>query len=353
MRSSQLIDPTPVIERSSKRIRLTDIAERARVSPQVVSVVLRNGGSSTMRIAERTAAKVRRIADEMGYWPNLVAQQWRGNQSDLIGALIGASSTAANFRRLAAIEQEAYRQGHRLMIGQFHEDASSSRDYLADLLARGIDRLICFQNPAPASDSAAVRLLSRFRSVVFQSESPLPDGFVVDVDRAAGMTDAVAHLVRQGRRRIALILSAPASADILMQHRLDGFRLGMAQASLDSHQLLEWAGDGVFPPSAERIVAAVDFLNVNQADAVIASNDVWAIELMRAFRRIGRSVPESIAIVGFDNIDAASLSDPALTTVDPNYEAFAKYAVELVLQDGPVADRRRVVRPLLVIRESA
>jgi DNA-binding LacI/PurR family transcriptional regulator len=304
-----------------------------------------------MRVADRTADRIRRIADEMNYWPNLVAQQLRGRECGLIGVLIGASSTTANFRRLAAIEQEAYRRDQRLLIGQFHGDPRSTAHYLADFLSRGIDRLICFHNPAPNARDEATQLLGKFRSAVFQTASPVASGQVVDVDRAAGVADAVGHLVRTGRERIALVINDSPDVDPLMHDRLRGYRAGLKQAG--RREMLEWIGTGTFPPPRALADEAVAYLLERRADAVIASNDIWAIELMRSLRRVGKCVPADIAVVGFDNIDAAALADPSLTTVDQNYAGFAAAVMDAVNASASTAQTPRIVQPTLVIRESA
>jgi DNA-binding LacI/PurR family transcriptional regulator len=338
------------------RTRLVDIAARAGVSATAVSTVLRGGASPTVRISPDTAASIRRIAAEMNYQPNMAAQQLRGQRSDVIGVLIGAGSTAANYERLFAIEQEAYRRGYRLMIGQFHGDSARVAQYIQDFVARGIDAMICFHNPLPKYDAQVLTWLGKVRSLVFQTEALLPDACCVDVDRAAGVREAVAHLVDRGRKRIALALNS--IDDPLMQDRLRGYRAGLADHGLALPDSLVWAGDATFPPTRQLLSDAVDaLLDRAHADAIIASNDVWAIELIKAMRRRGRRVPEDVAVIGFDNLPAAVLFDPGLTTIDQNNDAFAKAALDLLqtlIDTGkvPASRRRLVVQPHLVVRES-
>lgn len=338
--------------RGGQRVRLADIAQRAGVSPQAVSVVLRNGGSSTMRIADRTAQRIRRIAEELNYWPNLVAQQLRGRECGLIGVLIGACSTTANFLRLAAIEQEAYHRQQRLLIGQFHEDHQTTPQYLSDFLSRGIDRLVCFHNSHPhAYDEHSLKLLRQFRNLVFQTHSPVEWGHVVDVDRAQGVAEAVEYLVRTGRRRIAMILNDSPARDPLMNDRKKGYCETIEK--MDNRFPMIWTGDGTFPPSRDLAAQAVRYLLDQGADAVIASNDVWAVELIRCLRHLGKQLPQDMAVIGFDNTDAASLADPTLTTIDQNYSDFASATLDLLQSDSPFPPQKRWVRPRLIYRESA
>ncbi len=334
-----------------------DVASRAGVSATLVSQVLRGGGSSTTRVSERTALRVRRAAAMLGYRPNVLAQQLKGKRSDVIGVLIGAESTPANHRRLAAIERAANRRGWRLMIGQFHRDTAATHDYLVDFLSRGIEALLCFHNPAPSYDDELPPLLRQFRAVVFQTGSPHDGMCVVDVDRAQGVRAAFEHLHSRGRRRIALVLNEPPDLDPLMADRLRGWREGLADARMDAAPERLWTGTGEYPPSSGLVARAAEHLVAVNADAVIASNDVWALKLIKAFRRLGRRTPDDVAVVGFDNLDAAELCDPSLTSIDQNNTAFADAAIELLsdmLTDHRLDERpRRIVVPAkLVVRES-
>lgn len=170
---------------------------------------------------------------------------------------------------------------------------------------------------------------------------------------------ACRHLWERGRRRVALVLNDQAENDPLMHDRLRGYQLALADAALQSDTLprVVWHGDGTFPPTAELADQAVAALVAARADAVVASNDVWAIALAKSLRRRGMRVPEEMAVVGFDNLDAAELFDPSLTSIDQNNPAFAAAAIELLLrtlEQGslPPSRRRVLVEPRLIVRES-
>ncbi len=342
---------------STAPVRLVDVAAKAGVSATVVSAVLRSSAGGTVRVSEATAKRVRKIAQEMGYRPNVTAQQLKGRTGDVIGVLIGASSTAANWERLWRIEQEAYRRGYRLMIGQFHDDAERAVQYVQDFVSRGVEAMICFHNPLPRNNPPLMDWFSRIRALVFQTEAILPGALCVDVDRAQGVREAVGHLVKSGRQRIALVLNS--WNDPLMQDRLRGYTAGLKDHKRQVQKELIFAGDGTFPPTRELLGSAVEKVAIaGGADAIVASNDIWAIELIKAMRRRGISVPGQMAVIGFDNLPSAALFDPELTTIDQNNDDFAIAAIDLVdetLKGKPIppARRKRIVKPRLVVRESA
>ncbi|MCU0771598.1 MAG: LacI family transcriptional regulator [Verrucomicrobia bacterium] len=339
--------------------RLSDVAERAGVSIAVASVALRGGSRGTIRVGDKTAEKVRRVARRMQFRPNMAAQMLKGRKHDVIGVMIGAESTAANYGRLAAIEREAYGRGYRLMIGQFHNDAAHTAGYINDFLSRGIGALVCFHNPLMPSNPEVMDLLAQTRALVFQTVSLVQGACCVDVDRAAGVREAVTYLLGRGRRRVALALNAAPETDSLMEDRRRGYLAGVGDPDGERSRSLIWSGTGEFPPSREVLDGAVDALVVRGgADAIVASNDIWAVDLIKALRRRGLDVPGEVAVVGFDNLEAGALFDPSLTTIDQNNVDFARAAVDLLLAtlDGkPLsrAERTRVVQPKLVVRESA
>ncbi len=162
-----------------------------------------------------------------------------------------------------------------------------------------------------------------------------------------GAGAAVRHLLATGRRRIATI--AGPQDMIGGQDRLTGYR------------------DALRDSDRRSIVAVGDFTRASGADAmrqlleddpaldaVFAANDEMAIGALRALRRAGRRVPDDVALVGFDDIEAAAYTDPPLTTVRQPITEQATAMVRLLLT--PVKDRTtdHIILPSeLVIRESA
>ncbi len=339
---------------------MSDVAKEVGVTVTAVSAVLRGSGNGTgnVRVSPDTARRIRRIASRLGYRPNMAARLLKGQRNNVLGVLIGAESTPANYERLSALEQEAFRRGLRLMIGQFRGDSERTAQYIEDFLGRGIEGVMCFENPTPSYDEHVLRSLRRFRGVVFQTRRLFPGALCVDVDRAAGVRAAVAHLLARGRRRIGLLLNDRPENDPLMADRLAGYEEGLVQAGREYEGRQVWMGPGVYPPPPELAAEAVGAL-AEQAgvDAIVCCNDVWAIHLIKAMRRLGKSVPEDLAVIGFDNINAAELFDPGLTTIDQNNAAFAAAAMDLLVAacEGvaiPVSRRTRIVPPRLIVRES-
>ncbi len=112
-------------------------------------------------------------------------------------------------------------------------------------------------------------------------------------------------------------------------------------------------------PTPEVLDRGIDFMvHRRRADAIIATNDVWAAQFILRLQQTGRRIPEDVAVIGYDNLDIAQVVSPALTTIDQCHEDYARNALELVLalasgRKIPAAGRLRTITPRLIIRASA
>jgi DNA-binding LacI/PurR family transcriptional regulator len=176
-------------------------------------------------------------------------------------------------------------------------------------------------------------------------------GATVGSDNEQGGFDAARHLLERGRRSIAFVGTAEAAYPEFLD-RWRGYCRALRAAGLEIDERLRVDAD-VGEESGRAAVAELERRGV-AFDAIFAASDMAAIGAMRAVQAIGRSVPDDVAIVGFDDVPAASLSTPPLTTVrqDPRRagEALVNALVEAV-QAGSAVDRLLPVE--LIVRESS
>jgi LacI family transcriptional regulator len=148
----------------------------------------------------------------------------------------------------------------------------------------------------------------------------------VMTDGEQGAWDATRHLLARGATRIAMI----AGSKDLNNDRISGYRSAIRSVGLRVSRKLvsygDWTRDG--GRNAMRELIAID----PKIDAVFCGNDLMAIGAMDALAELGRSIPDDVALVGFDDIEAASLVSPALTTIaNPAYES-GRVAGQLLLK---------------------
>ncbi len=340
----------------NQKVRLIDIAKKAGVSRAAVGHILNQSGKDNVRVSEETRARVMEIATALDYRPNQAAQQLRGRPNKTLGVILDTVNTAVFSARLAAVEIEARRRGYRLVIGQVHQDPKEIQAYLEDFYSRGIDGVLClFDAIQGIRDDLQTVFRTSSRAVIHASPI-LSSQSCVRVDTASAVNQLVDHLVERGRKRIAMELWS--MSDSLMSVRADAWKAAVKRHRLSSADKLIWVNPmGAQRPTAEVIDQCVQKLVISQkADAILASNDEWAVRLIQGLRRYGKEVPRDVAVTGYDNLDIAEVIEPALTTIDQCHADYAEAAVDLMIQSikGKVTgdNKVRIIQPRLIVRDS-
>jgi DNA-binding LacI/PurR family transcriptional regulator len=339
-----------------KAVRLLDVARAAGVSRVAAAHVLNGAGSASVRVSESTRLRVETIARQLNYRPNRAAQQLRGLPSGLIGVIFD-SQWPTNLQRLSLLEQAGIAHGLRFMVGQVHGDPRLAARYLDDFADRGVQGILCIVDLKTCFLGELQPLFQGRQNVIFPGRPLDENGMCVRVDTEDGVRQSVAHLLERGRNRIGLLLSH--STDEFMTLRRQGYTAEFAARGLSIEPNLLWCAEAESGlPDAEALDRAIDILVVQErADAVIAADDVWAVRLIQRLKARGYRVPTDVAVVGYDNLDLATVIEPALTTVDQDHAAYGRAVIKMLrqlIEQGSVepAARTAVIKPRLVVRES-
>jgi DNA-binding LacI/PurR family transcriptional regulator len=332
-------------------VTLEDVAKLAGVSRATASRVV-NGNPRVSPDARRAVEKA--IA-QLGYVPNRAARSLVTRRSDTIGVVIPAP-TAQLFADpffllfLNGIGTALTPRGNQLVLlmPQSGEEERRVEQYVA---AGHIDGVVV--TALHAHDPLPERLAARGVPVVVNgSPPPGAKASYVDADNRGGATAAAAHLLAEGRRRIATIsglLDMPAARD-----RLRGFRDAIETAGLDVDPSLEEAGN-FNQEDAGRAMHRLLERNPD-LDGVFVASDSMAIAALAVLHGSGRRVPDDVALVGFDDQPIASTALPRLSTVRHPIDAMSREMVRILLHNIDASDRlpRQVVFPTeLVVRESS
>ncbi|GAA0943480.1 LacI family DNA-binding transcriptional regulator [Nonomuraea longicatena] len=330
-----------------KRPTLEAVAAYAGVSRATVSRVV--NGQTT--VAPKIRDTVLRAIDDLGYVPNPAARSLVTQRTDSIALVVSESPTRvfsddplfSTVIRTASMALEAAdRQVVLMLAGSARSHARVER-YIAGGHVDGV-MLISMHGADPLPTA-----LSRLRvPVVSYGRPPVPANLpYVDNDNVGGAEAAVRHLLGAGRRRIATI--AGPQDMVGGQDRLAGYRNALRDG--DGRPSVA-VGDFTRESGAtamRRLLAADPGL-----DAVFAANDLMAMGALRSLRQSGRRVPDDVAVIGFDDIEAAEYTEPPLTTVrHPIFEqSSAMVRLLLGLYENGTADP--VILPTeLVVRQSA
>lgn len=332
---------TPESPAGTERVTIGHVARAAGVSSTTVSHVL----SGKRPVGAATQTKVLAAVRELGYRPNSVARSLRTRRSQMI-ALIVPDITNPFYgvvtRGLADTLDDA---GYRSYVCNTDGSAQRERDFVDDALDRGVDGLVMASVRLQPAD---VVTISRARKplVLLGDSAENPGVDQVTVDDRAGARMATEHLIAGGAERVAMI-TGPAGTS---PDRVKGYADALAAAGRSFDPLLTREGTWMRDSGRTGMLSlmAMD----PRPDAVFCANDLMAIGAMDAARELGLAMPEDVALVGFDDIEAAALLTPPLTTVvNPAYE-IGEAAGRLMLdrtvtgkRSVPEGASRRVVLP--------
>jgi DNA-binding LacI/PurR family transcriptional regulator len=348
-----------VMNLPNKRVRLIDVAERAEVSRSAAGHVLLGTGANSIRVSDSTAERIRHAAKKLGYHPNRAAQQLRGVSTQTLGILMDTVNAPVMNDRLAAIEKEASTRGYRLLIGQLHGNIKDLEGYLGDFGSRGVDSIFCLFDVTLGRAERLMPILGNRNDIVLHGKPLVSEGYCVRVDTAFAIDSLVTHLLKQGHRRIGLQLEG--TTDELMSARREAYLSAMHTNSIKVDENLIWTNTTEsVDPTTESIRDGIDSLVVaSHADAIIASNDLWAAGIIQGLKARGHKVPKDVAVTGYDNLHLSTIIDPQLTTIDQQHALYAKAAVNLMIaaafnpEQIPSSQRTVVIPPKLIVRESA
>jgi LacI family transcriptional regulator len=336
-------------EPGTGRVTIAHVARRAGVSPTTVSHVL----SGKRPVGAATQEGVLRAVSELGYRPNRLARSLRTRRSQMIAVIVPDITNpfyGVVTRGLADILDEA---GYRSYL--CNTDASSQRehDFVADALDRGVEGIVMSLVHQDLSDVAVIRKAG-VPLVLLADGEEVPGVDHVMADDGAGARLATQHLIAQGARRVAMITGAAGTS----VSRVKGYTDALAAAGLpyDPSLMLEggWVRDG------GRDAMLTLMASASPPDAVFCANDLMAIGAMDAARELGLRIPEDVALAGFDDIVAAALLTPPLTTVvNPAYEvgqAAGRLILERMIEGKdavPEDVSRRVMLPCRIAERSS
>lgn len=298
------------------RVRLKDVAAASGVSTATVSLVL---NEATDRISVKTVERVRKVATELGYSPNVAARSLRTNRTHTIGVVTdNVLTTPFGFRMVKGAQDAAWEQHYLLLMIGTEGDSALQHKATEALLARQVEGFLY--------GSMYHRTLNygletrRLPTVGFNAVAEGAASFVPDEVHAA--RQAVTLLTVHGHKRITH-LTEHATDGLARGLRISGFRQGLADAGLSGGPVVEANTNGAAPLSVSAELVALDLLaSDDRPTAIFAYNDQMAIGIYRAAHRLGVRIPEELSVVGFDDQEnVASELSPGLTTMAlPHYE---------------------------------
>ncbi len=327
---------------------IVDVAKRAGVSISTVSRVL-NGRD---HVNEDVIARVRQAAQELQYQPSRAARALRANQATIIGLLITDIQNPFFTALVRGVEDVAQRNGYSLILCNSDEDPQKERQYIEVLCAERVAGAII----TPTREQQRSLKLFREYNIPIVTVDRRVKGDEIDavlVDNVRGAREATAHLLANGNRRIGII-SGPIMTTT-GRERLEGYRQALRDAGMAHDPSLERFGSFKEESGRQLTYGLLDI--EPPIDALFVANNLMTLGALAVLNERQKRIPEDIAVVGFDEMQWASLNAVSLTTVmQPVYEIGSTAAMRLFqrLQNPAAFTRQEIVlAPKLLVRESS
>jgi len=329
------------------RITIRTVAADAGVSVAAVSKVLRNayGVSSELR------AKVQASVAKLGYRPRLAARAMRG-RSYTLGVLLPDIRNPFFSDILDGLNAALIRTQYQPVLA-VSPSVSIEQTLVDSMLDRQIDGMIVLgpRMSLPEAETVATRV----PTVFIAYHEPRATSFdTVNNDDQMGAALVVNHLVATGRRRIAFLNLelADRGALVVTGQREIGYRSAMTEAGFAQHIDVVRAE----LTSREVQIAAKHLLQKREPpEAIFCWTDFIAFEVISVANELGLSIPEDLAIVGYDNTHYCDLAQNALTSIDQSGQVLGLQAARLLVErvEGRTKAEHFVVTPRLVVRRSS
>lgn len=330
---------------------IKDIAKIAGVSTTTVSRAL-NGYDD---VSKQTKQKIKSIADELDYWPNAAARSLVSSKTHTIGVIFselkytGGKDTLA-FDILIGINERANEMNYDILLFSTSPSKQRTKSYYNLCKERNVDGAIIFGLRVDDPYLEEVIQKSKFPCVLI--DIPFSNEHLgnVTTDNVEGVRKAVQHLIDGGHTNIAMINGYPAAH--VSEQRLQGFKKALAENGIAYDESKIW--DGEFSEDGGELVMQRILDEHPGVTAVFCSSDLMALGAMRALEKRGRKVPDSVSVVGYDDIILSSYCVPKLTTIHQNKFEMGWAAAKLLIEmlEGKKVDHNVVLNNELILRES-
>ncbi|GAA4847364.1 LacI family DNA-binding transcriptional regulator [Saccharopolyspora rosea] len=321
------------------RTTIVDVARAAGTSVSSASVALRGEPGVSAQTRERILAAARRL----GYRPDRQASLLRRREPRVLGVTFSVEQTFHG-DLVENLYRAADASGYDLVLSAKTAGRPESRA-VDNLLRDRCGPLILIAPELPRD--ALAQLAARTPVVTIGSDSPAEGVDSVHSDDRQGVTDAVAHLVGLGHRRIAYVDGGTA---VMSATRSDAYVRTMREHGLDEHVRVISAA----PTEESGIEVATGLLDGDDPlpTAILAHNDLIAVGLLLTLRSRGVRVPDDVSVVGYDDTRTAALATVRLTSVSQDAAELARRAVERATTRGDDPAQQIVTPARLVVRDT-
>ncbi len=299
---------------------IKDVAKKAGVTVTTVSRVLNNRGY----ISEATRKKVYKVMEELNYQPNELARSLYRGKSNLIGLIIPTVSHPFFGELSAYIEGYAHSKGYKILLCNSQLEREKEKEYVEMLKRHQVDGIIMASHTIEVDDYSRVNLPIVTFDRRIKEKIPY-----VSSDNYQGGKLATNLLIDKGCKEIAHICGN-LSLDLLANKRNEAFVFTAKERGIKYYTVQTEIN--VFETKQyERLI--LDLFNEHpNLDGIFAGSDLMAASAIKICYQLKKEIPDEVRIIGYDDINIASLVTPQITTIKQPIEKMSKLAMEILIK---------------------
>ena len=327
--------------------KISDVAEKTGYSITTISRAI----NDHPYVSDKTKKKIFDAMKELDYYPNNVAQQLRGKGTKLIGVIISFVINPFFTYLVDAIEKAAYQVGYQIVILQTLEEPEREKKFIEMLKKRQLDGLI--MTSLDDDSPEVLKLIEAGKIVVcnrYLGEQNIP---LIHVDEKKATYEATYYLLSKGHRKIGYVTGNRGSM-LPVDPRFEGYVQALKEFDIEPNS------NYIFPrrltiSDGKSTLTDVLALGQERPDALLVISDEVASGILSQCHLLNIKVPETLAIIGFDDQPIAEALYPGLTTVRQPIKEMGEYVAALIIAN--IEHREHPERPelntKLIIRGTA
>ncbi len=326
---------------------IKDIARKAGVAPSVVSRALNN----KYGVKESTKELILKLAREMDYYPNTAARSLVTRKTETIGIMMADISEPYYSQIIRGMDYIANQTGYTLLFSNSYESIEHNKVLQKMINAERVDGLIIVGSNIQEKNFSLTLFDQDIPFVLVERSFADPRVNCIWVDNVKGAYLATKYLIEKGHRNIAHI-----TGNLYYQvalDRIEGYKKALHEAGINYSEELVVSGNFIWQGGYEKTKEILR--HHPQCTAMFVANDVMAYGVLQAIAEVGLTVPDDLAVIGFDDLEFSGLTNPPLTTIhQPRYELGQK-SLELltaILRGERESGVKISLDPELVVRRS-
>lgn len=330
-------------------MNIYDVSEKAGVSIATVSRVINNSEN----VSEKNRKKVLSVMEELGYTPNVFARGLNLNTMKTIGIMCSDSSDPYLANAVYYLEQELRHSGYDSFLCCTGYELATKQNYFRLLLSKRVDAMILvgssFLELKESDNGYIMEGAEQIPIMLMNGYLDRPGIYSIFSDDFKAMYDGTKRLVAQGRKRILFLYKRESYSG---NQKLAGYKKALLESGLPVEESLILK----CPKELPAIRAFLEDLYKKglSFDAILASEDIMALGAVKHANAHGISIPDELAVIGFNNSILAECCDPEITSIDNKVEVLSRTTVKLLMDvlSGEEAPRQTVIETELIERKT-